>query len=172
MSRLTYRGDIIKNFGEFLPTPIIEKVGIYESHLTVKISIFLQALEDNLNQDTILPLMYDDIHFYLAYVIDTDPNYYKATLTYIGGNGTIVNDKQYTLIHFDISDSYDKTFIFTQAVAANPWVVVHNLNKFPSVSVTDANVTPRVVNAQVDYDNTNQVTITFSGAQAGKAYLN
>lgn len=107
-----------------------------------------------------------------AYVIDTDPNYYKATLTYIGGNGTIVNDKQYTLIHFDISDSYDKTFIFTQAVAANPWVVVHNLNKFPSVSVTDANVTPRVVNAQVDYDNTNQVTITFSGAQAGKAYLN
>ena len=57
-----------------------------------------------------------------TYVVDTDPNYYKATLTYIGGNGTIVNDKQYTLIHFDITDSDDKTFVFTQAIAANPRV--------------------------------------------------
>ena len=106
-----------------------------------------------------------------TYVIDTDPNYYKATLTYIGGNGTIVNDKQYTLIYFDIETS-DKTFVFTQAVSANPWVVVHNLDKYPSVTVTDSNVTPRVVVAQVDYDNANQVTITFAGAQAGNAYLN
>ena len=106
-----------------------------------------------------------------TYVIDTDPNYYKATLTYIGGNGTIVNDKQYTLIYFDIETS-DKTFVFTQAVSANPWVVVHNLDKYPSVTVTDSNVTPRVVITQVDYDNTNQVTITFAGAQAGNAYLN
>ena len=106
-----------------------------------------------------------------TYVIDTDPNYYKATLTYIGGNGTIVNDKQYTLIYFDIETS-DKTFVFTQAVSANPWVVVHNLDKYPSVTVTDSNVTPRVVITQVDYDNANQVTITFAGAQAGNAYLN
>ena len=106
-----------------------------------------------------------------TYVIDTDPNYYKATLTYIGGNGTIVNDKQYTLIYIDIETS-DKTFVFTQAVSANPWVVVHNLDKYPSVTVTDSNVTPRVVVAQVDYDNANQVTITFAGAQAGNAYLN
>jgi hypothetical protein len=107
-----------------------------------------------------------------TYVIDTDPNYYKATLTYIGGNGTIVNDKQYTLIYFDIETAGDKTFVFTQAVSANPWVVVHNLDKYPSVTVTDSNVTPRVVVAQVDYDNANQVTITFAGAQAGNAYLN
>ncbi len=107
-----------------------------------------------------------------TYVKDTDPLYYKAGLTYIGGNGSIVNDKQYTLIHFDISDSYDKTFTYTQGVPGNPWVIVHNLNKYPSVSVTDTNVTPRVVNAQVDYDNVNQVTVTFAGNQAGKAYLN
>ena len=69
-------------------------------------------------------------------------------------------------------DAEVATFIFTQAVSANPWVVVHNLGKYPSVTVTDSNVTPRVVVAQVDYDNTNQVTITFAGAQAGKAYLN
>jgi hypothetical protein len=107
-----------------------------------------------------------------TYVVDTDPNYYKATLTYLGGNGTIANNKQYALLHFDISDSADATFVYTQAIAANPWVVVHNLGKYPSVSVTDSNVTPRVVYPQVDYDSANQVTITFSGNQAGKAYLN
>jgi hypothetical protein len=69
-------------------------------------------------------------------------------------------------------DTLLSTFVFTQAVTANPWVVVHNLGKYPSVTVTDSNVTPRVVIAQVDYDNTNQVTITFAGAQAGNAYLN
>ena len=69
-------------------------------------------------------------------------------------------------------DAEVATFIFTQAVSANPWVVVHNLGKYPSVTVTDSNVIPRVVVAQVDYDNTNQVTITFAGAQAGNAYLN
>ena len=51
-------------------------------------------------------------------------------------------------------------------------MVVHNLDKYPSVTVTDSNVTPRVVITQVDYDNANQVTITFAGAQAGNAYLN
>jgi len=69
-------------------------------------------------------------------------------------------------------DAEVATFIFTQAVSANPWVVVHNLGRYPSVTVTDSNVIPRVVVAQVDYDSINQVTITFTGAQAGKAYLN
>ena len=106
-----------------------------------------------------------------TYVVSADPLYYTAGLTYIGGNGTLVNGERYTLIHFDITDS-DDTFTHNQAVAANPWVITHNLNKHPSVTVTDSNVTPRVVYAVVDYDSVNQVTITFSGAQAGKAYLN
>ena len=39
-----------------------------------------------------------------TYVVDTDPLYYKAGLTYLGGNGTIVNDKQYTVIGFDTDE--------------------------------------------------------------------
>ncbi len=105
-----------------------------------------------------------------TYVVDADPNYYIANLTYIGGNGTIVNDKQYTLIHFDITDSDDKTFVFTQVVPAATWVVTHNLNKFPSVSVVDTANTSGF--GAVEYNSANQLTITFSGAFAGKAYLN
>ena len=105
-----------------------------------------------------------------TYVVDADPNYYIANLTYIGGNGTIVNDKQYTLIHFDITDSDDKTFVFTQVVPSATWVITHNLNKFPSVSVVDTANTSGF--GAVEYNSANQLTITFSGAFAGKAYLN
>jgi len=110
-------------------------------------------------------------HYILdTYVVDADPNYYIANLTYIGGNGTIVNDKQYTLIHFDITDSDDKTFVFTQVVPSATWVITHNLNKFPSVSVVDTANTSGF--GAVEYNSANQLTITFSGAFAGKAYLN
>lgn len=105
-----------------------------------------------------------------TYVVDVDPDYYIANLTYIGGNGTIVNDKKYTLIHFDITDSDDKTFVFTQVVPAATWVITHNLNKFPSVSVVDTANTSGF--GAVEYNSANQLTITFSGAFAGKAYLN
>jgi len=105
-----------------------------------------------------------------TYTVDANPLYYKGGLTYIGGNGTIVNEKQYTLIHFDISDSEDKTFTFTQGVPSATWVVTHNLNKFPSVSVVDTGNTSGF--GAVTYDSANQLTITFSGGFAGKAYLN
>jgi len=105
-----------------------------------------------------------------TYVVDANPLYYLANLTYIGGNGVIANAKPYTLIHFDITDSDDKTFVFDQVVPAATWVIVHNLNKFPSVSVVDTANTSGF--GAVEYDSANQLTITFSGAFAGKAYLN
>ena len=78
MSRLVFRGDIIKNFGKFLPTPIIEKIGIYDNYLKVKVSIFLQDQDftpdtnDNLNRAVTFNNILNDLHFYLAYVIDKD----------------------------------------------------------------------------------------------------
>ena len=104
-----------------------------------------------------------------TYVVDANPLYYLANLTYIGGNGTLVNDKQYTLIYFDIETS-DKTFVFEQGVPSATWVITHNLNKFPSVSVVDTANTSGF--GAVEYNSANQLTVTFSGAFAGKAYLN
>jgi len=69
-----------------------------------------------------------------------------------------------------IGDSEDKTFTFTQGVPSATWVVTHNLNKFPSVSVVDTADTSGF--GAVTYDSANQLTITFSGGFAGKAYLN
>jgi hypothetical protein len=48
--------------------------------------------------------------------------------------------------------------------------VVHNLGKNPSVSIVDTN--DQEVFAQVDYIDTNSLTITFTQAFSGKAYMN
>lgn len=69
-----------------------------------------------------------------------------------------------------INSPSDKTFIFIQALAANPWIVNHNLNKFPSVTMVLS--TGQVGMADVNYIDANNLTITFSGDESGKAYMN
>ena len=64
----------------------------------------------------------------------------------------------------------DKTYVHVQSSAASVWVVTHNLNKYPSVTVVDS--AGSVVVGEVVYNNTNKVTITFIGSFSGKAYLN
>ena len=62
------------------------------------------------------------------------------------------------------------TFTFTQGAPATVWYVQHDLEKFPSVSVINNNNI--IVIGQVEYINKNNLTITFSAAFTGKAYLN
>lgn len=62
------------------------------------------------------------------------------------------------------------TYVHSQAVASATWVIAHGLGRYPSVSVVDSAL--NVVVGDVRYDNTNQVTVTFSAAFGGTAYLN
>jgi hypothetical protein len=62
------------------------------------------------------------------------------------------------------------TFIFDQAVPSDTWVISHDLNKYPSVTVTDSAGTQFM--AQVEYNSRNQLTVYLNGATTGKAYLN
>lgn len=62
------------------------------------------------------------------------------------------------------------TFVYEQAIASDTWVIVHNLNKYPSVTIIDSS--GRVFLPAIQYDNENQITITMNGATTGKAYLN
>ena len=61
-------------------------------------------------------------------------------------------------------------FTFTQSSAATTWNITHNLGKFPSVSIVDSGNT--IVYGNIDYTSENALTITFSAAFGGKAYLN
>lgn len=62
------------------------------------------------------------------------------------------------------------TYIHNQPIASNTWVVTHNLNRYPSVTIVDSGGT--VFMGDIQYDSTNQLTILLNPAFAGKAYLN
>jgi hypothetical protein len=68
------------------------------------------------------------------------------------------------------SSTPDTFFSFVQTVASAAWVVVHNLGKFPSVSVVDSS--GHLVLGDVQHNSANSLTIYFSAAFAGTAYLN
>ena len=63
-----------------------------------------------------------------------------------------------------------ETFEFEQGVASDTWVIVHNLNKYPSVALVDS--AGRQFYGEVVYDSKDQVTVLINGATKGKAYLN
>ena len=64
----------------------------------------------------------------------------------------------------------DKTFTFIQSESSDTWTITHNLNKFPSVQVQDSAGTDVV--GEIYYNSLNQLTLRFSAAFSGKAYLN
>ena len=56
MSKLVYTGDIIQNFGKYVPTPYIEKLSITNDRITVRIAIFFASSDYTEPTD-----MYQDI---------------------------------------------------------------------------------------------------------------
>ena len=59
----------------------------------------------------------------------------------------------------------DKTYLHHQTVASDTWVIVHNLNKYPSVAVIDS--AGNEVIGEINYDDKNQVTLKFVGGFKG-----
>lgn len=83
-------------------------------------------------------------------------------------NGVILEgDKTSEDLHIDVSDA---NYYYEQTEASNEWVIVHNLNKYPAVSIVDSAGDEVIGN--VHYDSLNQVTLTFAGAFKGNATLN
>ena len=68
------------------------------------------------------------------------------------------------------SNGGDLTFNHNQGSASANWAITHNLGKFPSVTVVDS--ANRVVIGEINFINNNSLTVTFTGAFSGKAYLN
>lgn len=66
--------------------------------------------------------------------------------------------------------SDDLHYMHDQMSASAVWVITHNLGKYPSVVVVDSG--GAVCEGSPVYDSINQVTVTFSAAFAGLAYLN
>jgi hypothetical protein len=140
------------------------------------------AIEDRSPQNVVAFLTYlvgsdilivkqDDVSNFGHYKIDSYTVNASDVLTYIGGSGSLKLDKLYNIVNFVKADDVgDKSFTFTQINPSATWNITHNLGKFPSVSVVDTANTQ--VFTDVQYTNNNNLTLTFSAAFAGKAYLN
>jgi hypothetical protein len=62
------------------------------------------------------------------------------------------------------------TYIHDQGTPSTVWLIVHNLDKRPSVTVVDTAGT--VVSGEISYISNNKIEINFNNAFSGKAYLN
>lgn len=69
-----------------------------------------------------------------------------------------------------IEGTGDDTFIYQQAEPSTVWNIVHNLNKYPSITVVDSAGT--VVYGQAEYLSDDEVRLTFAAPFSGFAYLN
>ena len=118
----------------------------------------------------------DDITQWAIYEWDsvTDvPNeklFSNIGLSYRTGLGGLINDEDYFISLLTYPGTGDLNFTYVQGVASTTWNIQHNLGKFPSITVIDTANT--VVTGEYTYDDINNVTLTFSAAFAGTAYLN
>lgn len=64
----------------------------------------------------------------------------------------------------------DLTYVHNQISSSTTWTVAHNFGKFPSVVIIDSGGS--VVIGDILYVDDNNLTITFSAAFGGKAYIN
>ena len=85
-----------------------------------------------------------------------------------GTNVTLTNTGSNILI--DVTDMGDKNYVHPQGVASAIWTVQHNLNKFPSCTMVLS--TGQQGYGDVTFIDENNLTITFAGAESGKAYIN
>ena len=88
----------------------------------------------------------------------------------ISGPGDV---KTITLTRHDnttISDSVTLAYVHDQQVASTTWNITHNLNKYPAVQIVDT--AGDEVIGQVHFNNSNSLTITFTSAFSGKAFIN
>lgn len=115
-----------------------------------------------------------DISRYGVYTLNSltqvdSSSVYEMDLTFILGN-SVLTALQYYSIQIDSVENADKHFEFTQGTPSTQWDIVHNLSKFPSISVVDTGNT--TVIGSYDYISADRVVLNFSTPFAGKAFLN
>jgi hypothetical protein len=109
-------------------------------------------------------------HYKITAYTDNGDGFYTLALSYIGGDGVLVDQAYYDIANFVLDSASDKNYVHTQAVPSAIWNVQHNLNKFPSVtSVNNSNIK---MFGEVTYVDENNLTINFSAGFSGKAYIN
>lgn len=139
---------------------------------------YVVELMEAFNGNIVMVSKVDDPNKFAFYKITSysqnliETGFYDTSLNYIEGNGAIEEDEYYfvSLLQFDALSDSDKHYAHTQSVASTTWSINHNLGKFPSVTVVIS--TGQKGYGDVNYIDENNLTISFNGAESGKAYMN
>jgi hypothetical protein len=150
-------GDLVtvqdKKLGLTIDTPIPEVKEIYESGgfrleatfgntVPTIIDKIKQAIDGPMTEKAFIPSKTSELENDAGYVTQDDVN-------------TIAQDKSYT--HEQLSP-------------AAQWIIIHNLDKYPSVTIVDSS--GKIVFGDVKHESINKVTLSFTAAFSGKAFLN
>jgi len=112
-------------------------------------------------------------HYSFISAVQADPsdNFLTFTVGYLGGNGSL-RDNKYYLFNLDNSGRTDKNFTSPNInfLAGNAKTIAHNLGKFPSVTTVDSAGSHIV--GDIQHIDNNNFTITFKASFQGKVYVN
>jgi len=108
-------------------------------------------------------------HFKFVSLQESTPDVYVGTFDFVAANGVLVDQSVYGLGLFTKGHD-DKNYRHIQGVSSATWTIAHNLGKYPSVTVKDS--AGSIVIGEIQYNDNNNITLTFSGAFSGEAYLN
>ena len=111
--------------------------------------------------------------YYKLNTYNVDPgnaSYYIATLTFLGGNGTIATEGTvYTVIHFNINAG---DVNLKQNFGTSTQWVINNTTGKPEPSVTLLDNNDDQIFGAVEYTNTTTITVSFDSAVSGSSILN
>jgi|CoawatStandDraft_6_1074263.scaffolds.fasta_scaffold01110_21 hypothetical protein len=149
--------------------------GIYDQRSeTLDVSDFVTGA---LNQSEILLTDCVDLSNWAIYAVTSavkGVNFLiDLDLTFKAGGGSLIANKDYfiSLLKYDNIGGGDLNF--TVGIPGNSltYLITHNLNKFPAVSVFEDG-TKKEVFGEVIYNNLNQCTLTFTSLVTAKATFN
>ena len=100
--------------------------------------------------------------------------FYNIGLTYISGNGALSNNKDYFISLLQYAGNGDKNEVSAQLTGSDNYIVTHNLNKFPSVTVSLGTPTAplQIVECETTYIDLNKVKLEFTSNFTGVAIFN
>jgi hypothetical protein len=97
------------------------------------------------------------------YVKETPDSDVKTYITDLNGVPVPLNDEVGNTVG-------DKNFEYIQLSASITWEIVHNLNKYVSVTVVDSG--NNMVIGDIEYESPDKVIVRFQASFSGRAYLN
>lgn len=146
----------------------ITEIYVYKyNDLNVDVTTFFNSVYENAVLKLNNGYRTTDYGIYRVQGVESIPNdVLKISVDLLLSNGTITDGET---IVFSAGYQTDKHFK-TTLMDGDVWVIEHNLGKFPSISIVDT--ANNVIYGEIQYNDLNNVTISFGSPVIGYAYFN